>query len=282
MSQRDRRRWPERLLGLRNRALFTLDLVTLPLAAYLAFVLRLEPAGLATPRYGPALLTYVLLAPAVKIPIFYVFAGYSRYWPFASLPDVQAIIAAAAAGELVAGAAALLLERLIGFPPMPRSIPFIAVFLTAAALGLPRYALRLLNARTSRHVAKAGPARRVLIAGAGEGGHVVLREIQRNPQMGLHVVGFVDDDPTKQGLHIQDVRILGAVDEIPDLVKQYRIQRVLIAIPTATGQEIRRIVTACHRARVEVRTLPGVFELIDGGVEIRRFRPVQVEDLLAR
>jgi len=122
----------------------------------------------------------------------------------------------------------------------------------------------------------------VLIVGAGESGNLVLREIRRNPQMGLDVVGFVDDDPAKQRLYIQDVRILGRVDEIPQMVKQYRVHRVLIAIPTASGEEMRRIVELCLQAGVEALTLPGIFELISGDVQVQRFRPVLVEDLLAR
>ncbi len=268
------------MLGLRNRYLLFADLLTLPLAAYLAFVLRLGMFDVG--QYASAALLYALLAPALKIPILLLLGGYSRYWPFASLPELQVIAAAAAAGEMACAAAAMLLERALGLTPMPRSIPFIAVFLTATALALPRIGMRLLNARVTRHTGKAQPTRRVLIVGAGESGHLVLREIRRNPQMGLDVVGFVDDDPTKQRLYIQGVRVLGHVDEIPQMVKQYRVQRVLIAIPTATGDEMRHIVDVCQQAGVEALTLPGVFELISGHVEVQRFRPVQVEDLLAR
>ena len=92
----------------------------------------------------------------------------------------------------------------------------------------------------------------------------------------------MDDDPTKQRLYIQGVQVLGRVDEIPLLVKQYRVQRVLIAIPTATGDEMRHIVDVCRDAHVEALTLPGVFELISGRIEVQRFRPVQVEDPRAR
>jgi FlaA1/EpsC-like NDP-sugar epimerase len=282
MSRTARRRWPERLLSLRNRYLVLADLITLPLAAYLAFVLRLEPAGHGLGSHANAALIYVLLSPALKIPTMLLFGGYSRYWPFASLPELQLIAAGAAAGELACMAIALLLEATLDVGRVPRSVPVIAVFLTATALALPRLGLRLLNNRVNRHAGKVQPTRRVLIVGAGESGNLVLREIRRNPQMGLDVVGFIDDDPVKQRLHIQEVRILGRVAEIPQLVKEYRVQRVLIAIPTATGDEMRHIVDVCQEAKVEALTLPGVFELISGRVEVQRFRPVQVEDLLAR
>jgi FlaA1/EpsC-like NDP-sugar epimerase len=95
-------------------------------------------------------------------------------------------------------------------------------------------------------------------------------------------VGLVDDDPDKHGLRIQSTRVLGAVADIPALVKEYRVRQVLVAIPTATGAQMRRIVEVCALAGVEVLTLPGVFELLAGRVEVQRFRPVKVEDLLAR
>ena len=122
----------------------------------------------------------------------------------------------------------------------------------------------------------------MLIVGAGEAGYQVLREIKRNPQLGLYPVGFVDDDGVKRKLQIQDTPVLGSVVEIPRLVPAYQVDQVLIAIPTADGRQMRRIVEACRQANVEALTLPGIFELISGHVEIQRFRPVQVEDLLAR
>ena len=269
-----------RLLRMRNRYYLLTDLVTLPLAGYLAFVLRLGTFDVSP--YGTTALLYAVLSPAFKITGMLLLGGYSRYWPFASLPELQVIVTAAALGELACAAAALVLERALEITLMPRSIPFIAVFLTTAALAAPRIAMRFLNVRVNRHSGEAQITRRVLIVGAGEGGNLVLREIRRNPQMGLDVLGFVDDDPSKQRLYIQGVRVLGRVEAIPQLVRQYRVQRVLIAIPTANGDQIRHIVNACQQAKVEALTLPGLFELISGRVEVQRFRPVQVEDLLAR
>jgi FlaA1/EpsC-like NDP-sugar epimerase len=266
------------VLRVRNRYLLALDIVLLPLAAYLAFVLRLDSWDLGT--YTHAALISMAMAVLIKIPIFALLGGYSRYWPFASLPELELLLLATALGELATLGAETGVTYFLGYTLMPRSIPLIELFLAGAALTGPRLTMRLIYSTSSRCGASTG--RRVLIAGAGEGGNQVAQEIQRNPQLGLQPVGFVDDAPAKQGLSMRGVRVLGTIGEIPKLVRQYRIQQVLIAIPTATGEEMRRIVELCLQAGVEPLTLPGIFELISGNVTVQRFRPVQVEDLLAR
>lgn len=269
-----------RVLRLRNRHYLIFDAVMLPVAAYLAFVLRLE--SLDPGAYATAALVYVALAVVVKIPVFLGLGGYSRYWPFASLPELLIIVQAAALGELLSVGLELGCAWFLQYPAMPRSIPFIALFLTAASLATPRLGVRLLYGVAVRHGEGQKPQRRVLIVGAGEGGYGVLQEILRNPQLGLLAVGLIDDDPTKHGLRIQNVPVLGAVDEIPQLVREHRVQQVMVAIPTASGAQMRHIVDVCRKAEVKALTLPGIYELISGRVEVQRFRPIQVEDLLAR
>jgi FlaA1/EpsC-like NDP-sugar epimerase len=166
---------------------------------------------------------------------------------------------------------------------LPLSIPFIDLLLTTLVVAAPRFGLRWLYHTTNvppDHHHKA--FERVLIVGAGEGGTLVCEEIRRNPNLGMDAVGFVDDDPRKQHLQVKGLRVLGFVEDIPKLVRKYRVQKVLIAIPTATSEALRHIVDVCHQAEAEVLILPGVYELISGRVRIQRFRPVKVEDLLAR
>ncbi len=222
------------------------------------------------------------MALAVKPPIFGKMGGYGRYWPFASLPELELLVWAPLFGEGVSVVAGLVLLAALGFQRMPWSVPVIELLLTVAFLAGPRFAVRMIYRAVTRRGATPKGTRRVLIVGAGEGGNLVVQELQRNPQLGLEPAGFVDDAPAKQGLTIRGVRVWGPISAIPRLVKQHQISRVLVAIPTATSAEMRTIVGVCHEAGVEVLTLPGVFELISGQVEIRRFRPVRVEDLLAR
>ena len=270
------------VLRLRNRYYLLLDVVLLPLAAYLAFVIRLDRFDLGT--YWSTAIALMGVSVFVKVGVFLKTRGYSRYWPFASVNEVVEIVLAACVGEVIAVAVTLVLVYELRLSPPPRSIPVLDLLLTIVVFATPRLTARWLYTRLSQH--KHGhnrsPRKRVLIVGAGEGGALVLREIKRNPQLGIYPVGFVDDDPMKHNLRIQDTPVLGAVPEIPQLVSTYRVDQILIAIPTAGSHQMRRIVDVCRQAKVEVLTLPGVFELIAGRVGIQRFRPVRVEDLLVR
>lgn len=124
--------------------------------------------------------------------------------------------------------------------------------------------------------------KRVLIAGAGEAGAMVLRELRNHPDLGMEPVGFVDDSPRKVGLRLMGAPILGRREDIPSLVKKRHIDQVIIAMPSAPGSVRREVVNVCSGLSVEVRTLPGVYELIDGRVSIKQIREVRLEDLLGR
>jgi FlaA1/EpsC-like NDP-sugar epimerase len=124
----------------------------------------------------------------------------------------------------------------------------------------------------------------VLIVGAGDGGRLVLREVLKNPHLGLSPVGFVDDDPTKRHVRIDGVRVLGRTDELPRILDEAEPDEVTIAIPSAPGTLRARVVRACRERGIPVRTLPTVFELLQtGGANVvRQARPVEVEDILGR
>ena len=123
---------------------------------------------------------------------------------------------------------------------------------------------------------------RVLIAGAGEAGALILRELRANPQTGLIPVGFVDDDPHKQGMLIQRVRVLGSREPFPALVREHQVDQVIIAMPAAPGSAVREIVDICEQAGVRARIIPGMYELLSGAASIGQLRDVQIEDLLRR
>jgi FlaA1/EpsC-like NDP-sugar epimerase len=129
-----------------------------------------------------------------------------------------------------------------------------------------------------------GDARSVLIVGAGEGGRLLLREMLRNPDLGLRPVGFVDDDPRKQGVKVErGVPVLGAVAELGRVLEDVEPDEVMIAIPSAPGTLRAGVVTACRARGVPVRTMPTVFELLRGGGRlVRQVREIRVEDILGR
>jgi len=122
----------------------------------------------------------------------------------------------------------------------------------------------------------------VLVVGAGNGGQLVAAELRRNPDLGVPI-GFVDDDPRKRGMRVAGLKIEGTTDQLPRILDGAEPDEVIIAIPSAPGVLRQKVVTACRERGIPVRTLPTVFELLSGGVELmRQVREVQVEDVLGR
>src|SRR3954452_18796693 len=147
-----------------------------------------------------------------------------------------------------------------------------------------RFLVHLVYEQPLRGYRQHRDARSVLIVGAGDGGRLVLRELLRNPDLRLRPVGFVDDDPRKQGLPLErGLRVLGTTAELETVLEDVEPDEVLIAVPSAPGAMRARVVTACRARNVPVRTLPTVFELLQTGGRItRQLREVRVEDVLGR
>ncbi len=270
----------------RNRYFVAGDLALIALAAWLSFVARLD--SLEMEEYRVSLWVYLGIALVVKPAIFRVFGLYRRYWHYASLSEVVTIVGANVAATFgVILLTYLIVPIFLPFTPVPRSIPFIDIFLTTAGVGSTRFLVRLLSdkqimSKLKRGAAVKTPDLRVLIVGAGDAGAMIVKEMQANPQLGLDPVGFVDDDPTKQRVRIHNVPVLGCRHLIPQLAQEYRIDQVIIAMPTAPGRAIREVVTICEQAGVTSKIVPGVYEIISGAVSVRQLRQVQIEDLLRR
>jgi FlaA1/EpsC-like NDP-sugar epimerase len=122
---------------------------------------------------------------------------------------------------------------------------------------------------------------RILIVGAGDSGEVISREIIRRPDLG-ELIGFVDDDKDKIGKRIHNRKVLGSVEEINSILEKEQADTVIIAIPTASGKQIRRIINIIKNKEVKIKTLPGLYELVDGKVSVSRIRNIRIEDLLGR
>lgn len=109
-----------------------------------------------------------------------------------------------------------------------------------------------------------------------------MRELKGNPTLGYNPVGFVDDNPSKKGMNMQGLKVLGATSNLPALIQKYSVSRILIAAPSARGDEVRRIIDKCHESKVEFQILPPMAKLINGSVSVNQVRTVKIEDLLAR
>ena len=270
---------------MRNRYLLLIDLPLIALCVFLAFALRFDFVFVRTPTLRDLFLASAAAALVMKPPIFLAFGMYSRYWRYATIGDLLIVVlgvSAAALALAVAFVGTLLLGIVEG---LPRSIVLIDWLLTLVIVGGLRLSVRVVSEARQRTVTGSGAIdipRRVLIAGAGEAGTMVVREIRRNPQLRMEAVGFVDDDPAKRGKRITGLPVLGGTESLRQTVAERDVEEVIIAMPTAPGSAVRRIAESCREAGVASRTMPGVFELLDGVVSVSRLRQIDITDLLRR
>jgi FlaA1/EpsC-like NDP-sugar epimerase len=256
----------------------TIDAVLVGIAWYLAFQLRFDQTF--PDRYKELLEDTIVFVVVGKVAFFAAFGLYNRLWRFVDQRDFESIVRAVVVTTLVLVGALFLISP-NGIDP-PRGVIAIDCLLTLLFVAGSRFLARAIVERPSRVL--TGPnTREVLIVGAGNGGQQVLTELRRNPELQNVPIGFVDDDPRKQGQRIGGLKVLGSTDELDRVLDAAGPDEVVIAIPSAPGVLRQKVVTACRGREIPVRTLPTTFELLRGGVDlVRQVREVQVEDVLGR
>jgi FlaA1/EpsC-like NDP-sugar epimerase len=266
----------------RSRGLHALtDAILVALAFFLAFRLRFLDSQHGMPdRYWSLFTNAVGFVVAGKIAIFAICGLYRKWWRYFGIGDLAATLRA------VATCSAILLIVLTVAKPfahsLPRSVAILDLMLTLIFVAGARLAVRIVVERPARGALRDG-ARRVLVVGAGSGGQMVVREMQLNPHLGTRAIGFIDDDPRKRGMQLLGLKVLGCTDEIGQILDTGAPDEAIIAIPSAPGTLRGKVVAACREREIPVRTLPTVFELLRGGVQLtRQLREVQVEDVLGR
>jgi FlaA1/EpsC-like NDP-sugar epimerase len=255
-----------------------IDALLVSLAWYLAFQLRFDQTF--PDRYKELLEETIVFVVVGKVAFFAAFGLYNRLWRFVDQRDFESIVRAVVVTTLVLVGALFLISP-NGIDP-PRGVIAIDCLLTLLFVAGSRFLARAIVERPARVL--TGPnTREVLIVGAGNGGQQVLTELRRNPQLQNVPIGFVDDDPRKQGQRIGGLKVLGSTDELDRVLDASGPDEVVIAIPSAPGVLRQKVVTACRGRGIPVRTLPTTFELLRGGVDlVRQVRDVQVEDVLGR
>jgi FlaA1/EpsC-like NDP-sugar epimerase len=266
----------------RGRHMFQFDNVAVGAAILGPFGLRFD-ANNVVGNMQPYL--PVLLLPLVAMPpVFIGFGLYRREWRYASVNEMVAITAAILVGTGITFAIQLLLGALAvpGTLGFPRSVFVIEALLLLALVGGSRFALRAGIERSDRDRGDASKAVPVLIYGAGEVGATVTRVADRDPAAGIKVTGFIDDDPGKRGSQLLGRPVFGGLDQLPTAIQRTGARELIVAIPDAPGETVRRAFQASRAAGLDVRTVPPPRDLLSGRVAITALRKVSVEDLLRR
>jgi FlaA1/EpsC-like NDP-sugar epimerase len=256
-----------------------IDACLLALAYYLAYVLRFD-SGIPH-RYELLLADTIVVTVAMKLAIFALFGLYSKLWRFVDQKDFETILKAVVVSSI--GVIVFLFVFSIGKHDPPRGVLALDFLLSLMFVSGARFAVRAVVERPTRGSILERAANEVLIVGAGNGGQQVAFELRRNPGLRSAPVGFVDDDPRKQGMRIAGIKVLGPTQNLPRILDGVQPDEVIIAIPSAPGTLRQQVVTACRERGIPVRTLPTTFELLSGGVNLmRQVREVRVEDVLGR
>lgn len=255
-------------------AVFAHDLLMIPVAWLGGYWLRFNLGGIPDPFLAHALLLLPIVA-ALQGGLFWYFGLYRGVWRFASMPDLMRILKAVASGVLITGVAVYALTQWQG---VPRSVFILYGLLLVGLLGGPRFAYRLMKDWRAYHHA----GKHVLIVGAGQAGEMLARDLLRDPEHNYCPVGFVDDNPATHGKDIHGLPVVGSCDEIPSVVGKRDIDLLMLALPSASQQQLRRIVGICEDVGKPFRILPRMQDLVNGQVSLKELRDVKIDDLLGR
>ncbi len=240
-------------------------------------------------QYGSFIIWYALLVVISKLIMFWVFGLYRRVWKYASLKDMTAIF-----GALLTASAALVgilyllsypvaisgLNINFTFPYFSRSVLIIDFLLALILITISRFSARFFN--ELRFGNPRTRKKRILIVGAGDAGEMIAREMMRQRNSGYEPVGFLDDDPSKLRNRIHGIKVFGAISSMEEHIKRSGADEVLIAIPSGSGKLRKEVAIRAREAGVNARTLPTLYEVIDGKTHLYQVRDIEVEDILGR
>jgi len=273
---KDKGRSTNRLTIMRQALVWASQIVLFALSGVLAFLLRFD---FSLPVECRSHLAYGL---AIWIPlkgiVFHAAKLDRGLWRYLSVIDLSRI----AFGNLAASTVSCILILLIAPAGFPRSIFILDLMVCFLATSGLRLMLRMMLEVTSQARSERAAEKRTLIYGAGDAGITLLREIRNNPKLSYRALGFLDDRSEKKGLRLAGAPVLGGGEQAEAIVRKLNVETILVAIPSATGSEMTRILKLCHAAGVECKTVPGLGEVIEGNGLAGQIREVAVEDLLGR
>lgn len=254
-----------------------LDILLISLAIWLAFLLRFDGKIPAQYLEQGGLQRMILLALLFSLPIFYAYELYSFSWSHVSTNELVSLVKAVVLSFAFFALSFFILET---FKNFPRSTIFISYFLIFIFCGGVRFTKRIYLEIYSRK--KINKQERTLIVGAGDAGAEILRSILASDSFYLPL-GFVDDNQTKQGIAIHGLKVLGKINDIPEIVKEKQIEQIIIALPSAGSQTIKNAVLMGRKAGLKkIKVVPLLEEIINGQVSVRHLREIRAEDLLSR
>ena len=264
----------------RRTFLVIYDIISVVTAGFLALVLRYEFSLNAIP--GEFLLPVrnsMIINILLTLAVFYIFRMYHSLWAFAGETEMQNLTVACFVSSLL-NAGVLYLFK-VGSQPVPNSYYFFYFFLLLMLIFTSRFSYRFLRSKKHKQQNKNNSTS-VMIIGAGEAGNTMIKEILSSNYSTMVIRCIIDDDKSKWGQFIQGIKVVGGRDKIIESVDLYGIDEIFLTMPSASRTTIREILEICKETNCKLRSLPGLYQLANGEVNVSKLRDVEVEDLLGR
>ena len=268
-----------------KRTIFFLlcDIILIALSCFLGFLLRFD--GNINPQYFSMIRAFIVLAIPLTIMFFALERLYSISWSFISIREIIKLGRAIVLSFASLGAILFVLKDYSLFQGFPRSIIFVSASIAFLTTGALRFSKRIYihgiknNKNNNKNISK----RNILIIGAGEAGEKIARHIIAAEKTPYSLIGFVDDNPMKQGILIHGIKVLGKIKELPEIITKKEIKEIIIAMPSALPRVIRETVELARKANIEkIKILPGTKEILEEKVSLSNLREISIEDLLGR
>ncbi|MDE6664088.1 MAG: polysaccharide biosynthesis protein [Lachnospiraceae bacterium] len=264
----------------RRTALIIYDVISVIIASYLAIIIRYEfyltmiPSAFVRPieRFMPLNILLTLV-------IFYFFHLYSSLWAFAGETELQNIVVACVTSTIMNGIGLQFFK--VTEQAVPRTYYFLYMFLLISCVFASRFSYRFFRGLKHKQQNKNNKIG-VMVIGAGEAANAIIKEIINSNFSTMVIKCIIDDDKGKWGRYIQGIKVAGGRDKIVECADVYGVDEIIVAMPSAPRTDIRKILEICKDTNCKLRSLPGMYQLVNGDVSISKLRDVEVEDLLGR
>ncbi len=264
----------------RQVILITYDVLAVLLSMFIAFYVRFDENLFTNPNmhdYLDQMLHIGFTIVLIKIVVLYLFKMYSSLWQYASIEEAVQIVGASIVATLVTIAYMVIINN-----SLPRSIYIITFTVDTILFAAGRLAYRTIRVFKERRMFGTSDVKNIMIIGAGKAGSLLIKELRVHKELKSHPTVIIDDDKSKIGKSLNGVPIVGSRYSILYNVKKYDIDQIIIAIPSLDNEMLSDIIDEASRTNIEVKIVPGLYEIVDGNVNITKLRNVEIADLLGR
>jgi len=264
----------------RRTALVIYDIISIVASSVLALLIRYEFSyGVIPSQFRTPIERFLPINVVVTILLFYIFRLYSSLWAYAGEAELQSIVVSCFLSGLVNLVGLQIFKE--GTLAVPKSYYFLYVFILIAFMFVSRFSYRFLRNLKHRSNNRNNDIA-VMVIGAGEAANVIIKEITTSNFSTMKIKCIIDDDKGKWGKYIQGVRVVGGRDKILECADTYEIDQIIVAVPSISRGQLREILEICKETECKIKSLPGMYQIVNGDVSVSKLRDIEIEDLLGR